>query len=41
MKFFWNVQISEIAESYIFCVKPHADLDAAIDNWLRPFFVEC
>ena len=40
MKIFWKAQILEMAESYIFCVKSHADHDAAIENWLRPLFVE-
>ena len=40
MKNFSRAQILEMAESYIFSVKSHADHDAAIRNWLRPLFVE-
>ena len=32
MKIFRKAQILEMAESYIFCVKSHADHDAAIEN---------
>ena len=40
MKIFWKAQILEKAESDIFCAKPGADNDAAIENWLRLFFTE-
>ena len=40
MKKFWKPQILEMAESDIFCVKSDADYDAAIQNWLRPLFVD-
>ena len=40
MKKFWKPEILDMAESDIFCVKSSADHDAAIENWLRPLFVE-
>ena len=40
MKKFCEPEILEMAESDIFCVKPGIDCDTAIENWLRPPFVE-
>ena len=40
IKKFWKPKILEIAESDIFCVKSVSYHDAAIENWLRPLFVE-
>ena len=40
MQKFWKAEILERAESDIFCVRPGADHDAALENWLRPQFVE-
>ena len=40
MRIFWKAQILEMAESDIFWVKPGADHDVAIENWLRPLLVD-
>ena len=40
MKIFCKAQILQMAESDIFDVKLGADHDVAIQNWLRPRFVE-
>ena len=40
MKTFWKAEILQMAESDIFDVKSGADHHAAIQNWLRPRFVE-
>ena len=36
----WKAEILQMAESDIVDVKSGADHDAAIQNWLRPRFVE-
>ena len=40
MKISWKTQILEIAESDILFVTLVANQDAAIENWLRFFFLE-
>ena len=40
MKTFWKAEILQMAKSDICDVKSDADHDAAIQNWLRPRFVE-
>ena len=40
MKKFWKPEILEMAERDIVYVKSSNDHDAAIENWLRPRFVD-
>ena len=40
MKYFLKAEIIPMAESDIFDVKSGANQDTAIQNWLRPRFVE-
>ena len=40
MKKFCKAEILQMAESDIFDVKSGADRDVAVQNWLRPRFVE-